>query len=335
MLSHTSGYEDYAPQDYLIPEWTKATTPQAVVNHWAKQPLNFDPGTRWQYSNTGYVVAALIVEKASGQTLLSFLQKNIFKPLDMASAGFCDTRSPSDASAYTRYALGPARPIEREAAGWYFGSGELCMTAQDLAKWDLAFLRKQVLSAHSYAEFTHEVLLRNGDHTNYALGLSIGQLKHLIPTFTHSGEVMGFLASNTVFPTREVALVVLSNEVGVSTVFSLADQAAATLLLPAQSEPSSTELSAIRSILIGLQAGRIDQSILTRNAQFYFKTALSDYQASLKPVGQLRDLTRTSESLRGGMIHRGYHATFEQKAVDLNVYLTPDGKYEQFLVEAP
>src|SRR5215831_11418940 len=55
LLTHTSGYEDYAPQDYIIPEWTKPTTSAAILNTWAKKPLNYDPGTRWQYSNTGYV----------------------------------------------------------------------------------------------------------------------------------------------------------------------------------------------------------------------------------------------------------------------------------------
>ena len=48
LLSHTSGYEDYAPQDYLIPDWTKPTTPMAVVEGWARKPLNFEPGTKWQ-----------------------------------------------------------------------------------------------------------------------------------------------------------------------------------------------------------------------------------------------------------------------------------------------
>ena len=52
LLSHTSGYEDYAPQDYIIPTWTHPTTPVAILDTWAKKPLNFDPGTKWQYSNT-------------------------------------------------------------------------------------------------------------------------------------------------------------------------------------------------------------------------------------------------------------------------------------------
>ncbi len=66
LLSHTSGYEDYAPQDYIIPEWTKPTTPQAILDRWAKKPLNFDPGTRWQYSNTNYVIAGRNFRKSLG-----------------------------------------------------------------------------------------------------------------------------------------------------------------------------------------------------------------------------------------------------------------------------
>ncbi|HEX4229874.1 MAG TPA: serine hydrolase domain-containing protein [Bryobacteraceae bacterium] len=332
LLSHTSGYEDYAPQDYLIPAWTKATTPMAVVNRWAKLSLNFDPGTKWQYSNTNFVIAGLMVEKASGQTLLSFLQQKIFTPLDMKSAGFCDEKSPADAGAYTRYALGPAQPVEREAPGWYFGAGELCMTAEDLAKWDTAFLNHKILSARSYKEFTQEVWLKNGDHTNYALGLAIGQF-HDIPSISHSGEVMGFLASNTIYPNRKTAVVALSNEVGVNMLWPLVTQISSLLLLPSQPPASNRELQSVRNILEGLQKGKIDPALFTGDAQFYFAKALPDYRSSLAPLGELKSVTRTSESLRGGMTHRAYHATFEKKAVDLNCYVMPDGKYEQFLVE--
>src|SRR5579875_1210049 len=136
LLSHTSGYEDYAPQDYLIPEWTQPTTPQAILDRWAKKPLNFDPGKKWQYSNTNYVLAGEILERVSGEKLLDFLSQNFFKPLGMASAGDCELHSIADATAYTRYALGPPREVGREASSWYFGAGELCMTAPDLARWD-------------------------------------------------------------------------------------------------------------------------------------------------------------------------------------------------------
>src|SRR5690348_11308279 len=66
LLSHTSGYQDFWPQDYVMPGMLKATTPQAIADAWAKKPLDFEPGSRWQYSNTNYTLAGMAVEKAAG-----------------------------------------------------------------------------------------------------------------------------------------------------------------------------------------------------------------------------------------------------------------------------
>src|SRR5208282_5378088 len=107
-------------------------------NQWAKKPLNFEPGAKWEYSNTNYVLAAAIFEKVSGQALVAFLREKIFEPLSMASAGDCLPARASDPVPYTRFALGPPRPVEREGPGWYSGAGELCMTPADLARWDMA-----------------------------------------------------------------------------------------------------------------------------------------------------------------------------------------------------
>ncbi len=332
LLSHTSGYEDYAPQDYLIPEWTQPTTPQAILDRWAKKPLNFDPGTKWQYSNTNYVLAGEILEKVSGQQLLPFLTENFFQPLGMTSAGDCEIHSPADASAYTRYALGPPRPVKREANGWYFAAGELCMTPSDLARWDIAFLEKKFLSADSYAEFTREVKLKDGKATHYALGLSIGEANGT-PSISHSGEVSGFLASNTIFPAKKAGVIVLSNEDGVNLIGPLSQQVASILLNPPNSETERQEQQ-IRKILVGLQRGEIDRSLFTDNANSYFtELALSDYRNSLSRLGPLQVLIRQSDQQRGGMTHLTYRAHFENNSVVLNIYILPNGKFEQFLVE--
>ena len=91
----------------------------------------------------------------------------------------------------------------------------------------------------------------------------------------------------------------------------------------------------MRSILEGLRQGRIDRGLFTANANYYFgEPALADYRASLAPLGELKSVSRVAESLRGGMIHRSYHAEYEKKTVSLNIYVMPDGKYEQFLVVA-
>ncbi|MGP0075182.1 MAG: serine hydrolase domain-containing protein [Bryobacteraceae bacterium] len=329
LLSHTSGYEDYAPQDYMIPAWTRPIAPREILDQWAKKPLNFDPGTRWQYSNTNYVIAGQIVERVSGQTLLAFLREKIFQPLGMTTPGDISEHQPGDASAYTRYAIGPPRPVVREGPGWMFAAGELAMTPSDLARWDLAFLQKRILSAPSYEEFTHEVKLKDGKDTHYALGLSLGDLNGT-PMISHSGEVSGFLTENAVFPTKGVAVVVCSNEDGINLIGPLARQIEQMVLGGAPEK----ELAQVRGILEGLREGQVDRAIFTADANSYFnEIVLKDYTSSLGALGKLLDLTKTNEQQRGGMTHRTYRARYEKKTVSLNVYVTPDGSYEQFLVE--
>ena len=80
LLSMTSGYQDYWPQDYVMPPMLQPVTAEAIMNDWAKKPLDFDPGTKWQYSNTNYVIAGLIVEKVAGMPLVDFLRQHAFTP---------------------------------------------------------------------------------------------------------------------------------------------------------------------------------------------------------------------------------------------------------------
>jgi len=142
LLSMTSGYQDFWPQDYVMPMMLNPVTPQEILNGWAKKPLDFEPGTKWQYSNTNYVIAGMIVEKAAGMPLLDFLQKRVFGPLQMTSVVNTDLAplGPDQPLRYLRYALGPLREAPKEGRGWMFAAGELAMTAQDLAKWDISMI---------------------------------------------------------------------------------------------------------------------------------------------------------------------------------------------------
>src|SRR3954471_19868059 len=96
LLSHTSGYQDYWPQDYVMPMMLQPVTSAKILEMWARKPLDFDPGTKWQYSNTNYVIAGVIIEKASGRPLLEFLQEKIFAPLGMKSVANIDEKRLGD-----------------------------------------------------------------------------------------------------------------------------------------------------------------------------------------------------------------------------------------------
>src|SRR5947207_3414806 len=139
------------------------------------KPLDFDPGTKWQYSNTNYVIAGVIIEKAARMPLLQFLREKVFTPLDMKSVMNIDQDKleETDPTGYLRYALGPLRVAPKEGKGWLFAAGELAMPARDLAKWDISILDQKLMKPASYREFTKEVLLNNGLSTHYGLGVCV------------------------------------------------------------------------------------------------------------------------------------------------------------------
>src|SRR6516164_3719485 len=207
ILSHTSGYQDYWPEDYLMTPMMKPATPQQIIDTWAKKPLDFEPGTQWQYSNTNFVIAGLIVEKVSGQKLMDFLEEHIFHPLGMKSVWNSDESklTQADATPYIRYALGPLRLAPKEGGGWMFAAGELAMTAHDLALWDESMIARSILKPESYKEMFTEVKLKDGKGTHYGLGVEVldhgGKLE-----IEHSGEVTGFVADNIVLPDDGVAV---------------------------------------------------------------------------------------------------------------------------------
>jgi len=119
LLSMTAGYQDYWPQDYVFPLMQKPTTVDEILQRWAAKPLDFDPGSKWQYSNTNYVIAGAIVERVSGMALMEFMQRRIFTPLGMKSVVEFDAGplSDQDAAPLLRNALGPLRLAPKEAKG--------------------------------------------------------------------------------------------------------------------------------------------------------------------------------------------------------------------------
>ncbi len=160
-----------------------------------------------------------------------------------------------------------------------------------------------------------------------------------IPRISHGGEVSGFLALNTVFPTRDSAVIVLSNQDAIDLIGPVGSMVSRWVLEPESPDAGNAsapaaEIQQVRGILEGLAQGRVERGLFTSNMNFYFTDiSLQDIQGSIAPLGALKSVTRTRESLRGGMTFRAYRAQFEKKTITVTVYLTPDGHYEQFLIE--
>jgi D-alanyl-D-alanine carboxypeptidase len=332
LLSHTSGYQDYWPQDYVMPMMLTATTPQAIADQWAKKPLDFDPGSRWQYSNTNYTLAGMVVEKASGMPFFQFVRTRVLQPAGLTSAADFDANPrATDAAGYIRYGLGPLRLAPDAGAGWTWAMGELAMTASDLAKCDINLIQHRLLTPASYRELEREVVLNNGAGTGYALGLDVGMQGGRF-MLEHSGEVSGFTAENMVFPEDSAAIVVLTNQDAAPAASAIANQIAQ-ILFTTEDKLADSRTAQARAIFDGLQRGTIDRSLFTSNANAYFSDqALKDFQSSLGPLGTPTGFVQTRTSLRGGMTYRSYRVTFPNQVLRVWTYEMPDGKLEQYQV---
>ena len=316
-----------------MPGMLQPTTAQKIMDTWAKKPLDFEPGTKWQYSNTNYVIAGVIIEKVAHMPLLQFLQQKVFTPLGMTSVMDTDQSKlgDTDPTGYLRYALGPLRPAPKEGKGWLFAAGELAMPAQDLAKWDISMIDQKLLKPASYREMQTDVLLKNGLDTHYGLGVDVSsQGGHR--AITHGGEVSGFTAQNTVFPDDRAAVVVLTNQDAASASGAIA--AGIVPLLFANNDPATpAKLEQAKKIFADLQQGKIDRSLFTDNANFYFsEQALKDFASGLGPLGEPQSFTQVNQALRGGMTLRVYIIRFPQRVLRAWTYEMPDGKLEQYQI---
>jgi D-alanyl-D-alanine carboxypeptidase len=335
LLSMTSGYQDYWPQDYVFTDMQRPTMPVSIMQRWAGKALDFDPGTKWQYSNTNYVIAASIVEKVSGVPFMDFLRQRIFTPLKMTSVADFDAGplSASDAGMYLRNALGPLRTSPKEAKGWLFGAGQLAMTAHDLSLWNIAVMNRTLLKPASYHRQQLATLLESGVATTYGLGVNVAAVGGR-RRISHGGAVSGYTTTNHVYPEDRTAIVVFTNiypgAAGASD--QIASRIASIIFAPADTAGAGARAVA-RRIYDGLVKGTIDRSLFTPSANAYFtQEVLSDYASSLAPLGAPTEFSSGGESLRGGMTIRSYRIRAGGVVMDLTTMTLPDGKIDQYII---
>jgi CubicO group peptidase (beta-lactamase class C family) len=213
LLNHTSGLRD---------QWSLLTlagwrmddviTDDDIFRLACRQrDLNFPPGDRHLYSNMGYTLAAMIVERVSGQAFRAFTRKQIFEPL-----GMTQTRFPTD---HEEIIPGRARSYNPTGPGKYknavltfstAGATSLLTTVGDLAKWDNNFYEPRVGNAKLIARFQEVGILNNKKTISYALGLDIGDHRGL-KTVEHSGSDAGYRCTLLRFPTERFSVIVLAN----------------------------------------------------------------------------------------------------------------------------
>ncbi len=217
LLTHTSGIPDYEEiQTYEA--YRFRFTPEEIIRVAHSRPMDFEPGTGWYYSNTGFFLLSLIVERVEGRPLGQVLRSRIFEPLGMDQTRLADPEDiiPHRASGYWVDRMG-VELMNRDATqpSSTLGAGGILSSVHDMAKWDEALYSDRILSDASRAAMWTSTVLPNGDDTGYGFGWSVGEYRGR-RSVGHSGMVAGFVADFRRLPDEELAFIVLANRYRVS-----------------------------------------------------------------------------------------------------------------------
>lgn len=212
LLTHTSGIWSYTDDEkFMDRDASLELTPTELVATFKDHALDFEPGTKWHYSNSGYYLLGEIVAKASGVPYASYIQNELIKPLGLARTRYESNREviPNRAQGYAfeNGTFANDRAIGADVPG---AAGSLISSAEGLVRWSLALNGGRVVSEKSYEQMTTSTVLPSGTDTHYGFGLQIDEWegRHRI---SHGGGIFGFTSQLTYLPADHLTVAVISN----------------------------------------------------------------------------------------------------------------------------
>lgn len=213
LLSMTSGLNDYTQADLERMETSDAPLEAEFAwNHLRDRPLDFEPGSHWIYSNTGFYLAGLIVERASGIPWGEFVVDSVARPLGLGDIHLCDDAAPERAAGHV-YADGTFGPSPFDTERGVRGDGGLCGSVSDLALFPYRLRTGGVISGQAFEQMSSPTRLSNGLVVDYGLGLARGELGGEA-LWGHLGGVGSLVSALFHYPESESTISVLVNTRG-------------------------------------------------------------------------------------------------------------------------
>lgn len=338
LLTHTSGLPNYTDQPgFFAHLHDTRVAPDKLVAVIAGKPLDFAPGTRWEYSNTNYVVLGMLIAKESGMSYPAFLRTRIFTPLALRRTFYSNTFPAVDDIAHPYDASGPTtKPVHLLNLSWAYAAGALWSDADDLVRWENALYSDRVVDAHSLSEMTTPAKLADGRSTDYGFGLLLSAL-YGHREIWHNGGLPGYSTRDAYFPDEHLEIAVLGDTVEfnpgpvVKGVFAAlypptAAQLAAEMATPAPGEDAAITARA-RALLEQAQKDKFDRSMFTQQAN----AALTDQLVAtvahqLGPLGVPQRFAYTGKQQRGLFTVYTYRVTWPSASLDELVGIDKAGK---------
>lgn len=211
LLTHTSGIKSYTGIPEWRPLWRKDFKLAELIDFFKNQPMEFAPGEKWNYNNSGYVLLGAIIEKVSGQTYEDFLVKNIFEPLGMKDTYYDNTLRiiPRRVSGYSKTQTG-YQNAEYLSMTQPHAAGSLMSTVDDLAKWNAALMTDKLLKQETLKRAWTPYVLKNGKPTKYGYGWYMTSVEGS-RTIEHGGGINGFVTDAVRLPDEKIFVAILTN----------------------------------------------------------------------------------------------------------------------------
>jgi CubicO group peptidase (beta-lactamase class C family) len=335
LMNNVSGYADYYPLDFVDRRMRKETSADDLLRRYAGGKLDFEPGSRYSYSNTGFILLGRVVEKVSGEPFGEFLSQRILKPLGMDRTAYEPEISDKRlARGYTTFTLSDPEHTTPEAKGWIGAAGGIYSTPSDLAKWDLALIGGKVLKPESYELMTKPRKLNDGKFTEYGCGLGV-RMQGGRQILAHNGAVSGFVAYNATVPSTRSALIVMCNQDG--GYGAVPGQLFSLLLkepvpnVPKIAGPPAVDMA--KKMFTSYQKGRVNRDELSEEFNLYLTDEkIAGAAKRLRSYSAVRNIEMLSSSERGGMEVTTARLTFRNGTLKTLMYRMPDGKIEQFFI---
>jgi D-alanyl-D-alanine carboxypeptidase len=337
LANHVSGYRDYYPLDFIDRAKVKPRAASLIVDQYVDS-MEFEPGTRWAYSNTGFLMLGEVVARVAGAPLSQVVEQRVLRPLGMTHSAWEATPGHDGAAAgHGSFMLGDIQATgDGEGKGWLGAAGGLWTTPTDLLAWDSAMMEGRLVSPASQRVLITPRRLSNGLATDYACGLGIGN-RGGMQTWAHMGAISGFTARNVMLPASKSAVVLMTNVENMNQALIPLGVSIERMLLASPASPPATVgpsvLAAAAALMSEFQAGTPDRGRLAEEFSAFLTPARVQAAASsLARLGKPKTIEVTSVDLRGGFEHSVILFKFDAASAEAEMYRSPDGMVQQFLV---
>ncbi len=212
LLTHTSGIVDFTSKDDPDPFIERRDfTPEFLINYFKNDPLRFKPGTKYEYSNSNYVLLGYIIQMVSGENYHQYMADNVIKRAGLTHTLYAEENTivPNRVQGYTRD-NGFFQNCEYQTLSLGFGCGDLLSNTEDLLKWNQAVIAGKLISEASLKKAFSPYKLANGTYSSYGYGWFI-DTTYGSPCIHHEGQTSGFIALEKYFPKEDIYVAIMTN----------------------------------------------------------------------------------------------------------------------------